>query len=156
MWEQLKRRSSYQALPTIDMKKPTDLFRDLHHPIFQSIRIIHVRNSTEYILYLPFHFERMSFLFLSYTPPSLSNILFCLFICAQTDSSRHDSSYIQNQTIITLTKLITPPAMLQCLRFIYAGTIDKECSNLKVSKKHQYILPISTSEQMCTPKQVYE
>lgn len=44
MWEQLKRRSSYQALPTVDMKKPTELFRDLHHPIFQSIRIVHVSN----------------------------------------------------------------------------------------------------------------
>lgn len=42
MWEQLKRRSSYQALPTIDSKKPIDIFRDLHHPIFQNIRIVHV------------------------------------------------------------------------------------------------------------------
>lgn len=42
MWEQLKRRSSCQALPTIESKTHTDLFRDLHHPIFQSIRIIQV------------------------------------------------------------------------------------------------------------------
>lgn len=42
MWEQLKRRSSYQALPTIEPKKQNDLFRDLHHPVFQSIRIIQV------------------------------------------------------------------------------------------------------------------
>lgn len=42
MWEQLKRRSSYQALPTIESKKPNDIYRDLHHPIFQNIRIIHV------------------------------------------------------------------------------------------------------------------
>lgn len=42
MWEQLKRRSSYQALPTLEPKKQTDLFRDLHHPVFQSIRIIQV------------------------------------------------------------------------------------------------------------------
>lgn len=40
MWEQLKRRSSYQALPTIEPKK--DISRDLHHPVFQHIRIIHV------------------------------------------------------------------------------------------------------------------
>lgn len=40
MWEQLKRRSSYQALPTTEPKK--DLYRDLHHSIFQSIRIIQV------------------------------------------------------------------------------------------------------------------
>lgn len=42
MWDQLKRRSSYQALPTLEPKKQTDLFRDLHHPVFQSIRIIQV------------------------------------------------------------------------------------------------------------------
>lgn len=41
MWEQLKRRSSYQALPTIEPKK--DVYRDLHHPVFQSIRVLQVR-----------------------------------------------------------------------------------------------------------------
>lgn len=41
MWEQLKRRSSYQALPTIEPKK--DLYRELHHPVFQSIRIFQVK-----------------------------------------------------------------------------------------------------------------
>jgi Rho-related BTB domain-containing protein 1/2 len=39
MWEQLKRRS-YQILPTVEPKK--DLYRDLHHPVFQSIRIFQV------------------------------------------------------------------------------------------------------------------
>lgn len=48
MWEQLKRRSSYQALPTVEPKKETDLFRDLHHPIFQSIRVIQVHNKTRF------------------------------------------------------------------------------------------------------------
>ncbi|XP_070494728.1 rho-related BTB domain-containing protein 1 isoform X3 [Chironomus tepperi] len=46
MWEQLKRRSSYQALPTFESKK--DISRDLHHPIFQHIRIVYMdeeRNS---------------------------------------------------------------------------------------------------------------
>lgn len=41
MWEQLKRRSSYQALPTIEFKK--DFYRDLHHPVFQNIRVVQVR-----------------------------------------------------------------------------------------------------------------
>jgi Rho-related BTB domain-containing protein 1/2 len=41
MWEQLKRRSSYQALPTVEPKK--DIYRDLHHPVFQNIRIVQVR-----------------------------------------------------------------------------------------------------------------
>lgn len=40
MWEQLKRRNSYQALPTVEPKK--DVYRDLHHPVFQSIRILQV------------------------------------------------------------------------------------------------------------------
>lgn len=43
MWEHLKRRSSYQALPLIETKKPTDFYKDLHHPIFQNIRITQVR-----------------------------------------------------------------------------------------------------------------
>ena len=44
MWEQIKRRSSYQALPLIESKKPTELYKDLHHPIFQNIRIAQVDN----------------------------------------------------------------------------------------------------------------
>lgn len=42
MWEQLKRRSSYQTLPTVEPKR-IDIIRDLHHPIFQNIRIVHVK-----------------------------------------------------------------------------------------------------------------
>uniref|UniRef100_A0A1A9V2Z1 BTB domain-containing protein n=1 Tax=Glossina austeni TaxID=7395 RepID=A0A1A9V2Z1_GLOAU len=45
MWEHLKRRSSYQALPLIETKRPSDLYKDLHHPLFQSIRIIQVDNN---------------------------------------------------------------------------------------------------------------
>lgn len=59
MWEQLKRRSSYQALPTIEAKKPIDLLRDLHHPIFQNIRIIHV-NITYYFQINPFNLQLIS------------------------------------------------------------------------------------------------
>lgn len=46
MWEPLKRRSSYQALPTVEPKK--DLYRELHHPVFQSIRVLQVSSSTNY------------------------------------------------------------------------------------------------------------
>lgn len=59
MWDQLKRRNSYQALPTVETKKETDLFRDLHHPIFQSIRIIQViepRNKSLFFLTVPIFF----------------------------------------------------------------------------------------------------
>lgn len=40
IFEHLKRRSSYQALPTIEPKK--DIYRDLHHPVFQNIRVVQV------------------------------------------------------------------------------------------------------------------
>lgn len=87
MWEHLKRRSSYQALPLIETKKPTDLYRDLHHPIFQNIRIVQMENSRG------------------------CNVA---------------------QTIVTLTKIITPQAMNQCLKFIYTGTVEKEFHNIQV------------------------
>lgn len=88
MWEQIKRRSSYQALPLIEAKRPTELYKDLHHPVFQNIRIV------------------------------------------QLDNSR---GVFVNQTILTLTKLITPQAMHQCLKFIYTGTVEKEFYNIQVS-----------------------
>ncbi|XP_058980137.1 rho-related BTB domain-containing protein 2-like isoform X1 [Musca domestica] len=79
MWEQIKRRSSYQALPLIEAKRPTELYKDLHHPVFQNIRVVQIDNNNG----------------------------------IQT-----------NQTILTLTKLITTQALHQCLKFIYTGTID--------------------------------
>uniref|UniRef100_A0A1Q3G4Q1 Putative ras-related small gtpase rho type n=1 Tax=Culex tarsalis TaxID=7177 RepID=A0A1Q3G4Q1_CULTA len=85
MWEQLKRRSSYQALPTIEPKK--DLYRELHHPVFQSIRIFQIENG------------------------------------------KH--SFTQTQTIVSVSKLITPQAMQQCLKFIYTGAIDRDCLDLQ-------------------------
>uniref|UniRef100_A0A182WC15 BTB domain-containing protein n=1 Tax=Anopheles minimus TaxID=112268 RepID=A0A182WC15_9DIPT len=85
MWEQLKRRSSYQALPTVEPKK--DLYRELHHPVFQSIRVF------------------------------------------QIESGRH--SYTQTQTVVQISKVITPQAMQQCLKFIYTGTIDRDCLDLQ-------------------------
>ncbi|CRL03470.1 CLUMA_CG016254, isoform A [Clunio marinus] len=85
MWEQLKRRSSYQALPTIEPKK--DVYRDLHHPVFHNIRVV------------------------------------------QVDEERN--SIIQNQTIVSLSKVITAKAMQQCLMFIYTGTIEPEYLQLE-------------------------
>ncbi|XP_061396235.1 rho-related BTB domain-containing protein 1 isoform X1 [Musca vetustissima] len=79
MWEQIKRRSSYQALPLIEAKRPTELYKDLHHPVFQNIRVVQIDNNNGIQI---------------------------------------------NQTILTLTKLITPQALHQCLKFIYTGTID--------------------------------
>lgn len=87
MWEQIKRRSSYQALPLIEAKKPSELYKDLHHPVFQNIRIVQVDNGR-------------------------GNLI--------------------NQTIITLTKIITTQALHQCLKFIYTGTIEKELNNIQV------------------------
>ncbi|XP_032594397.1 rho-related BTB domain-containing protein 1 isoform X2 [Drosophila grimshawi] len=86
MWEHLKRRSSYQALPLVESKRSTDLHKELHHPVLQSLRLVQMENQR-----------------------GVSAI----------------------QTIVTLSKLISPQALHQCLRFIYTGTIDKECSNLQ-------------------------
>lgn len=44
VWEQLKRRSSFQVLPTMDtQRKATGATRDLNHPAFQNIRVCQVR-----------------------------------------------------------------------------------------------------------------
>lgn len=44
MWEQLKRRSSYQALPLIEQKNPMEFYKDLQHAAFNNIRVIHTEN----------------------------------------------------------------------------------------------------------------
>ena len=44
VWEQLKRRSSFQVLPTMDnQRKSNSATRELNHPAFQNIRICLVR-----------------------------------------------------------------------------------------------------------------
>lgn len=40
---------------------------------------------------------------------------------------------------MTLSKLITPQAMQQCLRFIYTGSIDQRCLELQVRSKTIFI-----------------
>lgn len=35
-------------------------------------------------------------------------------------------------TVVTLSKLITPQAMQQCLQFIYTGSLDKRYHDLQV------------------------
>lgn len=110
MWDQLKRRSSYQTLPTVELsaskKPPSDIYRELHHPVFQSIKICH--NSM-------FMSNRLS--------PALG---------------RNLNQMIQ-QTIVTLnSKVVTPMAMQQCLKFIYSGTIDKDCLEIQVSDTKLY------------------
>lgn len=44
MWEQLKRRSSYQALPLVEQKNPMEFYKDLQHAAFNNIRVIHTEN----------------------------------------------------------------------------------------------------------------
>lgn len=105
MWEQLKRRSSYQALPTVEPRK--DFYRDLHHPVFQSIRVVQVCN--------PFSRGWL---------PNLTQISF------QMDEERN--SIIQTQTIVSLSKVMTAKAMQQCLMFIYTGSIEQEFLQLEV------------------------
>ncbi|KNC28564.1 hypothetical protein FF38_05702 [Lucilia cuprina] len=108
MWEQIKRRSSYQALPLIEAKKPSELYKDLHHPVFQNIRIVQVDNGR-------------------------GNLI--------------------NQTIITLTKIITTQALHQCLKFIYTGTIEKELNNIQDIEQAADLLELPQLTQLLTKTQ---
>lgn len=38
----------------------------------------------------------------------------------------------EGQTVVTLSKLVTPSAMHQCLQFAYTGTVDRSALNLQV------------------------
>lgn len=39
----------------------------------------------------------------------------------------------EGQTIVTLSKLVTPAAVRQCLQFAYTGTVDRSALNLQVN-----------------------
>ncbi|XP_033341611.1 rho-related BTB domain containing isoform X2 [Megalopta genalis] len=89
IWEQLKRRSSFQVLPTMDnQRKSAGATRELNHPAFQNIRV-------------------------------------CL-----TEST---NGVQQPTTVVTLSKLISPQAMQQCLQFIYTGSLDKRYHDLQTA-----------------------
>ncbi|XP_076678483.1 rho-related BTB domain containing isoform X1 [Andrena cerasifolii] len=89
VWEQLKRRSSFQVLPTMDnQRKSAGATRELNHPAFQNIRV-------------------------------------CL-----TESTNGTQ---QPTTVVTLSKLITPQAIQQCLQFIYTGSLDKRYHDLQTA-----------------------
>ncbi|XP_076651333.1 rho-related BTB domain containing isoform X1 [Halictus rubicundus] len=89
IWEQLKRRSSFQVLPTMDnQRKSAGATRELNHPAFQNIRV-------------------------------------CL-----TEST---NGIQQPTTVVTLSKLISPQAMQQCLQFIYTGSLDKRYHDLQTA-----------------------
>ncbi|XP_029164826.1 rho-related BTB domain-containing protein 1 isoform X3 [Nylanderia fulva] len=89
VWEQLKRRSSFQVLPTVDnQRKANGATKDLNHPAFQNIRICLTENA---------------------------------------------NGVQQPMTVVTLSKLITPQAMQQCLQFIYTGSLDKRYHDLQTA-----------------------
>ncbi|XP_025271061.1 rho-related BTB domain-containing protein 1 isoform X2 [Camponotus floridanus] len=89
VWEQLKRRSSFQVLPTVDNQRKTNgATRELNHPAFQNIRICLTENA---------------------------------------------NGVQQPMTVVTLSKLITPQAMQQCLQFIYTGCLDKRYHDLQTA-----------------------
>ncbi|XP_076240454.1 rho-related BTB domain containing isoform X1 [Calliopsis andreniformis] len=89
VWEQLKRRSSFQVLPTMDnQRKSAGATRELNHPAFQNIRVCQTENT---------------------------------------------NGVQQPTTIVTLSKLITPQAMQQCLQFIYTGSLDKRYHDLQTA-----------------------
>ncbi|XP_030375324.1 rho-related BTB domain-containing protein 1 isoform X2 [Scaptodrosophila lebanonensis] len=89
VWNHLKRRSSYQSIPLIESKSSSDQYKELHHQLLQSIRLV------------------------------------------QVEGQRGASTL---QTIVTL-KLVSSQGLYQCLRFIYTGTIDKECGNMQEIKE---------------------
>ncbi|XP_078033162.1 rho-related BTB domain containing isoform X2 [Augochlora pura] len=87
IWEQLKRRSSFQVLPTMDnQRKNAGATRELNHPAFQNIRV---------------------------------------YLTESTNGVQ------QPTTVVTLSKLISPQAMQQCLQFIYMGSLDKRYHDLQ-------------------------
>ncbi|XP_017842723.1 rho-related BTB domain-containing protein 1 isoform X3 [Drosophila busckii] len=91
------RTQRYQALPLVEAKRISDLNRELHHPVLQSLRQVHLE-----------------------TQRGVSSV----------------------QTIVTLSKLISPQALHQCLRFIYTGTIDKDCTNLQEIREAAELLEL--------------
>ncbi|XP_032691496.1 rho-related BTB domain-containing protein 1 isoform X2 [Odontomachus brunneus] len=89
VWEQLKRRSSFQVLPTMDnQRKINGATRELNHPAFQNIRTCLTENA---------------------------------------------NGMQQPTTVVTLSKLITPQAMQQCLQFIYTESLDKRYHDLQTA-----------------------
>ncbi|XP_026475203.1 rho-related BTB domain-containing protein 2 isoform X2 [Ctenocephalides felis] len=50
---------------------------------------------------------------------------------SESSMVEESASVSSNQTVVTLSKLITPQAMQQCLRFIYTGSIDQRCLELQ-------------------------
>lgn len=61
--------------------------------------------------------------------PVIASIFLCILF-SQNDTTHMD--FVQTQTIITMSKLVTAHAIHQCLKFIYSGTIDSDSSNFKV------------------------
>ena len=59
------------------------------------------------------------------------------YLCFQCDSvgcaTQQGRSNNSMQTVVTLSKLVTPQAMQQCLQFLYTGTIDSRFCELQVS-----------------------
>ncbi|KAJ4449672.1 hypothetical protein ANN_01076 [Periplaneta americana] len=53
----------------------------------------------------------------------------CDSVECNTQRGRSSSSL---QTVVTLSKLVTPQAMQQCLQFLYTGTIDSRFCELQV------------------------
>ncbi|KAL0277501.1 UNVERIFIED_CONTAM: hypothetical protein PYX00_004753 [Menopon gallinae] len=81
VWEQLKRRSSCQVLPSSNNARKMGVCHELNHPAFESM---------------------------------------CVKQCEGLDHRGQTSL----QTVITMTKLVTPQALKHCLQFIYTGTIS--------------------------------
>lgn len=114
MWDQLKRHSSYQVLPSLEpsRKPPPDVYRELlHRSVFKSIRIVYHEDPITTVQYSTNGTNSTSF---------------------------RSKSIWQSQTIVTMNSNLptTPYTMQQFLKFIYTGSIDEDCLDKSVSKDY--------------------
>lgn len=56
-----------------------------------------------------------------------------MYSVLQANGSRPNNSFNQTQTIVTISKLITPQAMHQCLKYIYTGSVDTKSLTMQVT-----------------------
>lgn len=98
-----------------NQRKSNSATRELNHPAFQNIRVC--------LVSLVFDVKLRRLL------PRRSTSLIRRRTVLQTENA---NGVQQPMTVITLSKLITPQAMQQCLQFIYTGSLDKRYHDLQV------------------------
>lgn len=98
-----------------NQRKSNGATRELNHPAFQNIRVCLVSFPIASTLRRAARKTKLAV-------NRRRNVL-------QTENA---NGVQQPMTVITLSKLITPQAMQQCLQFIYTGSLDKRYHDLQV------------------------